>query len=127
VTTLNVLEGTPQPNVITHTGIDAVRRDDVASFATAVTALLNGALPTTTASAPGDRWLVLRIKEALHDLDDIQQMDARDEPAAPTDAGRDDRVPALILARRVQAPISAGLPKAPRSLGFTDERKGEVE
>ena len=54
-----------------------------------------------SAASLGDRWLVLRIEEALRGFDDIQQMAAGDEPLPPSRAGGPDGR-ASIRARRVR-------------------------
>ena len=62
--------------------------DGSPSVAGALGALLEDAREgRVSAASPGDRWLVVRIEEALRGFDDIQQMAAGDEPLSPSLGG----------------------------------------
>jgi len=103
VTTVSPLQGAQQENIASGLGIDAARRDDVACFASALSGLLADVrMGKVTATAPGDRWLALRVEEALRGFDDIQQMAVGHEPAPWTGAGATAGA-VSILAPRVQA------------------------
>ena len=76
---------------------------DVPSFGSAVSALLEDArVGRVSAATPEDRWLVLRIEEALSGFDDIQQMDTVYDAVPPSNAGA-AAATVSILARRARA------------------------
>jgi hypothetical protein len=100
VTTVNLLQQSRRGKIPTASGIDAAGRDGVPSLSNALGGLLaNVRTGKVRATAPGDRWLALRIEEALRGFDDIQQM-AVVEPAPLLHAGRTGTV--SISAPRVQ-------------------------
>jgi hypothetical protein len=127
VTTANLLQRSPSADIATGSRTDAGSPDDVPSLASALRRLLADARTgRVRATAPGDRWLALRIEEALRAFEDIRQMAIGDESAPPMRA--DGTTGTLsILAPRVQAQDNSsgslsGLP----DLRYIDERKGEV-
>lgn len=74
----------------------------VPSFGSAVSALLEDArVGTVSVATPEDRWLVLRIDEALSGFDDIRQMDTGYEPAPRANIGA-AAARVSILARRAR-------------------------
>lgn len=88
MTTLNPLQRAPQGDIATESRPGARSRDDVPSLAIALRGLLADArMGRVRAAAPGDRWLALRIEEALRGFDDIQRMAIGHEPARPIPAG----------------------------------------
>ena len=100
MTTVNLLQQPRRGKIATASGSDAAGRDGVPSLSNALGGLLADARTgKVSATAPGDRWLALRIEEALRGFDDIQQM-AVAEPASLLHTGRTGTV--SISAPRVQ-------------------------
>jgi hypothetical protein len=100
VTTVNLLQQPRRGEIAIASGIDAAGRDGVPTLSSALGGLLADARTgKVRATAPGDRWLALRIEEALRGFDDIQQM-AVAEPAPLLHASRSRTV--SISAPRVQ-------------------------
>ena len=84
----NLLQAPRHGRTATASGPDAVGRDEVPSLASELSGLLADARTgKVRATTPGDRWLALRIEEALRGFDDIQQMAIGHEPAPPMPAG----------------------------------------
>ena len=86
MTAVDVVRGAlPQAAGDSDMGHDAERQCAAASFAKALVALVADARACrVSATAPGERWLILRIDEALRGFADIQEMAADDEPAPRT-------------------------------------------
>ena len=96
MTTANLLQGAP-PEDAAGTRSGTVPRDDAMSFGSAVRALLEGArVGRARAATPGDRWLMLRIEEALRGFDEIRQMATDDRPEAPLYASDTARTPMIL-------------------------------
>jgi hypothetical protein len=101
VTTVDLLQRARQGEIAPASGTDAARRVDVPSLASALRGLLADArMGKVRATTPGDRWLSLRIEEALRGFDDIQQMAVGHEPPLRLHAGGTATV--SISASRVQ-------------------------
>jgi hypothetical protein len=104
VTATDLLQVAPQQDdSVTGTGSVADLRDGAMPFGRAVRALLEGTRNGgARAGAPGDRWLMLRIEEAIRGFDEIQQMAADDKPEAAPYAS-DTAQTLLVLAPRARA------------------------
>jgi hypothetical protein len=88
VTTLSTLQGVQLENITSNLGTDAAWRDDVPCLASALRDLLvDVRMARVTATAPGDRWLALRVEDALRGFEDIRQMSIGHEPAPQMHAG----------------------------------------
>jgi hypothetical protein len=106
VTTVNLLREPLQHAYVPTAGAggNGHRRDDLPTFASAVSAALDGVRAgTVSATAPEDRWLVGRIEEALAGVDDIQQMAGGGRRGTSPGTGGTHGT-ASILARRAQLP-----------------------
>jgi hypothetical protein len=87
VAALDLFQGAP-PGTTAARPLAVAEPDGSPSVAGALGALLEDAREgRVSAESPGDRWLVVRIEEALTGFDDIQQMAAGDEPLSPSRAG----------------------------------------
>jgi hypothetical protein len=74
----------------------------VTSFGNALRSLLESArLSPAATKTPGDRWLILRIEEALRGFDEIQEITSGETREAPTYGATVGA--ASILARRAGA------------------------
>ncbi|HWC10898.1 MAG TPA: hypothetical protein VG455_06710 [Acidimicrobiales bacterium] len=88
MTALGLVQVAPPAATAASPSSAADSRYGVPSVGSALRKLLEDARAgRARATSPGDRWLVLRIEEALLGFDDIQQMATDEELQPPTYAG----------------------------------------
>ena len=88
MTALDLFQVAPPADTAASASSAADSRYGVPSVGSALRKLMEDArVGRVRATSPGDRWLVLRIEEALRGFDDIQQMATRDDLQPPTYPG----------------------------------------